>query len=1022
MFNLFSARIVIRNCACSVRNRTITRIQSIHTYQNMGRKNDIMFSNNPAPNIASAKMTRFANILKSEQDSREYRGLVLDNGLKCVLISDPTTDKSAAAMSVEVGYLSDPENIPGLAHFCEHMLFLGTKKYPDENEYTSFLAANGGTSNAATYADMTKYYFEVVPDKLDDALDRFAHFFIDPLFTETATEREINAVDSEHEKNLTTDVWRIRQVNKELADPKHPYYKFGTGNKQTLCLTPKEQGIDVRKELFKFHEKWYSSNIMSLAILGKESLDELEDMVVQKFSPIMNKNIDHEVYDPKPYLNDRLGTLTSVVPIKDIRTLTISFQMPDLDKYYKSGPDHYVAHLIGHEGAGSILSELKKRGLSNNLMGGYSTSARGWGFFEITVDLTEKGYEKTDEIIKIIFQYINMLKKEGSQKWIFDEYCQISQMLFRFKDKENPLALVSGLVHAMQVYPLEEVLSAPYLVNQWRPELVEDLLSNMFPENARFILVGKKVADTANLTEKWYGTAYKHEKIANNKMREWTNCGTSEALKLPKPNPFIPTDFELLKYEGTSKFPSIIFDSPYIRVWHLQDNEFLKPKSCINIDLASPIVYSDPSNCNLTHLFVQLLRDDLNEYLYDAELAGLKFAVSNTTYGISIGISGYSEKQGILLEKVLENLFNFKIDPQRFEIIKEKYIRGLKNFKAEQPYSHAIYYLALMLTEVSWTKTELLEATEFLTVDRLNSFIKELLTRLHAECFIYGNFNKERTFGLTKIIQKHISATTTLPLNSRQLLLKREVKLNEGDSFLFETEHTQHKSNCTELYMQVGRQSEKNNVFTDLAVQIINEPCYNTLRTQEQLGYIVFCGTRRNCGAQGIRIIVQSNRHPAYVEERIETFLTSMKAQIEKMSDEEFEKHKTALAALKLEKPKRMSAQFSQYLNEISVQQYHFERSECEVAFLKKITKEEFIKFYENFLLPNSKGRRTLVIYITSTDCTEKAPASDTENQVEQQPIHTKIEDLATFKSTKELYPNVEPYIKILPKGAKSKL
>lgn len=234
-----------------------------------------------------------------------------------------------------------------------------------------------------------------------------------------------------------------------------------------------------------------------------------------------------------------------------------------------------------------------------------------------------------------------------------------------------------------------------------------------------------------------------------------------------------------------------------------------------------------------------------------------------------------------------------------------------------------------------------------LTVDRLESFISEILTRLHAECFIYGNFNKEGTLTLTSLVQKYLQSTSTLPLNARQLFLKREIKLNEGDSYLFQTEHTQHKSSCTELYLQVGLQGERDNVLTDLAVQIMNEPCYNVLRTQEQLGYIVFCGTRRNCGAQGIRIIVQSNRHPAYVEERIETFLTSMKSQVESMSNEEFEKHKSALAALKLEKPKRLSAQFSRYLNEISVQQYHFDRSNSEVNVLKGITKDQFMKFYE---------------------------------------------------------------------------
>lgn len=65
------------------------------------------------------------------------------------------------------------------------------------------------------------------------------------------------------------------------------------------------------------------------------------------------------------------------------------------------------------------------------------------------------------------------------------------------------------------------------------------------------------------------------------------------------------------------------------------------------------------------------------------------------------------------------------------------------------------------------------------------------------------------------------------------------------------------------------------------------------------------------------------------------------------------------------------------------------------------------------------------MIYITSTECTEQAPEQSTENQIEDSSLragHTQIEDLASFKATKELYPNVEPYIKILPKGAKSKL
>ena len=74
---------------------------------------------------------------KSAADvDREYRYLTLANGLRAVLVSDQTTDKAAASMNVAVGQWNDPAELPGLAHFCEHMLFLGTEKYPDENEYS----------------------------------------------------------------------------------------------------------------------------------------------------------------------------------------------------------------------------------------------------------------------------------------------------------------------------------------------------------------------------------------------------------------------------------------------------------------------------------------------------------------------------------------------------------------------------------------------------------------------------------------------------------------------------------------------------------------------------------------------------------------------------------------------------------------------------------------------------------------------------------------------------------------------
>lgn len=83
-------------------------------------------------------------------------------------------------------------------------------------------------------------------------------------------------------------------------------------------------------------------------------------------------------------------------------------------------PVHYIAHLLGHEGPGSLLSTLKEKGWCNSLVSGKRSAARGFDFFTVYVDLTEEGIDRVDDIITLIYQYINMMKKEGPVEWIFD--------------------------------------------------------------------------------------------------------------------------------------------------------------------------------------------------------------------------------------------------------------------------------------------------------------------------------------------------------------------------------------------------------------------------------------------------------------------------------------------------------------------------------------------------------------------------------------------------------------------------
>ena len=155
------------------------------------------------------------HVIKSSIDDREYRAITLPNALRALLISDATSSRAACSLAVHAGSLLDPVNVPGLAHFNEHMLFLGTKKYPAESEYSEYLASHGGSSNAYTDNEDTVYYFDINVDNLDEGLERFSDFFVAPLFSQSATGRELNAIDSEHSKNINNDGFRLYQVRSD---------------------------------------------------------------------------------------------------------------------------------------------------------------------------------------------------------------------------------------------------------------------------------------------------------------------------------------------------------------------------------------------------------------------------------------------------------------------------------------------------------------------------------------------------------------------------------------------------------------------------------------------------------------------------------------------------------------------------------------------------------------------------------------------------------------------------------------
>ncbi|KAI9226187.1 MAG: Metalloenzyme, LuxS/M16 peptidase-like protein, partial [Piptocephalis tieghemiana] len=936
----------------------------------------------------------------SANDNRHYRYIQLPNKLRALLISDPDTDNAAAALDVRVGSLFDPPKLEGLAHFCEHMLFLGTDKYPQENAYGQYLAEHGGHSNAYTGLENTNYYFEVSHGALEGALDRFARFFVAPRFDASCTERELMAVDSEHRKNLQSDGWREFQLERTLSSPDHPYSQFSTGNVETLRTRPAAEGIDVRKALLDFHDQYYSANIMRLVIVGRDSLDTLMEWTVSKFSEVPNKDIDPPVTKGLPYTDRELMREIRLKPVRDSRSLEISWPIEDQAGFYRTQPERYITHLLGHEGGGSILSLLKRKGWANYLSAGCTGGARGFDFLQVDIDLTEKGLEHYEDVAAIVFQYLRLMRESGVQEWIFEEVRKLAEIRFRFQEKGSVSGYASRVASlAQQPYAPEHLLSGYFLVRDYDETLLNRTLNSLQPDRFWMTLKGQRLPLGPNVQkEEWYGTEYSVKPVSQplrDRLARISRGEDKEALELhlPRPNEFIPTRFETAKPVAKDpgspappmpkplRHPQLVEnsgpDGTGIRLWHKRDDQFWVPKVYVWAWIRTPLAYASPRTSVLTRLYAELVRDALNEYSYDAEVAGLSWSIHTDVDGLVLSLEGYNDRMPVLLQKVIQGLREFRPSPERFDLIREQLLRVYRNFSKEAPYQHALYHLTTLTQERMWTHPEKVEELERIQDPKIvEEFVHSvLLQQLQVEMLVVGNVSRKEARSWGDLVTQGLGASSESlgskpsysPLFPSQCPGMRAILLPEGPHRRWVYERTveapEEVNSAIEWYAQVGDATDrKAQVIVGMIAQVAQEPCFDQLRTKEQLGYLVFSGPKLTPGTVGFRVIVQSARTAQYVESRIEAFLTQLTKVIEEMGEEEWGRHVAALISRKTEKDKHLMQEANRYWDHVHSGYYDFLQTEEQVALLKTITKEEVLSMFRERVDPTSPTLKKLSV------------------------------------------------------------
>ena len=887
-------------------------------------------------------------------------------------------------------------------------------QYPKENAYNQYLTAHSGYSNAYTASTETNYFFEVaasseaepaatapngtlngiingiingtingatngttngnIESPLYGALDRFAQFFIAPLFLSSTLDRELKAVDSENKKNLQSDAWRLSQLNKSLSSPKHPYHHFSTGSLETLRDEPRKRGLDIRNAFIDFHRKHYSANLMKLVVLGQEPLDELESWVGDLFAAVPNKNLPQNRWDGvQPYSEDEVLTQVFAKPVMDSRSLDIYFPYQDEEDMYDTQPSRYLSHLIGHEGPGSILAYIKGKGWANGLTAGAMPVCPGSAFFTVSIRLTEDGLQEYQEVVRVVFQYISLIKETPPQQWIVDEVKGMAEVDFKFQQKTPASSFTSRLSSVMQrPLPREWLLSGSTLIRKFDPQAIQDAMAFLRTDNYRLTIVSQTFGGKWDQKERWYGTEYRCERISPEFEAAVRAAGESTAgdrpkeLHLPHKNEFIPTKLTVEKKEGVEplKAPKLIRSDENARTWWKKDDRFWVPKGNVCITLKNPLTGVTPANAAKARLYCELVKDALVEYSYDAEIAGLEYGLISHEAGLGVEVGGYSDKMIVLLEKVLVSMRDLEVKPDRFKVVKERLLRSYRNWDFQQPYRQVGDFTTWLGREKGWINEQLLAEHVHLQPEDIAHFYPQLLRQVFIDLLAHGNIYKEDALRMTRLVESTLKPRF---LPESQWTVRRNLLLPSGSDWTYQRTlgDPANVNHCIEYYLYVGHHVDRVlRAKLLLLAQLTDEAGFDQLRTKEQLGYIVFTGARVASVTMGYRVIIQSERPTAYLEERINAFLASFSSLLAEMPQEEFESHKKSLINKRLEKIKNLDQENDLFWTHICNEYFDFYSAEEDVAHIRPLTKTDLIEFFSYYIHPASPHRAKISVHM----------------------------------------------------------
>ena len=409
---------------------------------------------------------------KGEASIFQADSFYLDNGMQVVLVSDHRAPVVSHMVWYKVGSADEPLGQSGIAHFLEHLMFKGTKNYP-EGEIMEIVARNGGNQNAFTSYDYTAYYQNIAADKLPLMMTLEADRMRNIHLNKESIDIERKVVLEERRMRTDSNPFRLlsERLNAALWFTNHYGVPVIGWEDEIKKINP--------ENLRQFYNKWYIPKNSILVVAGDIELNQLKEYAMATYAKIPNIQ-ENSIKKRSSYLPPKADIR---ITMKDKRVRQSrwykTFIAPSINVGNKS--DTYSLSLFNEIfGSGSTSrlyqSLVVKKKLATSASSNYSDTNVSWGSFSIFVTPV-KGVG-IDEIESQLNQELDKVIKNGfSAEELEIAKRRINANLVYLRDSPIQAARTLGSLMVVGM-SLEEIESWPNKVKSIELEEVNSVTAD----------------------------------------------------------------------------------------------------------------------------------------------------------------------------------------------------------------------------------------------------------------------------------------------------------------------------------------------------------------------------------------------------------------------------------------------------------------------------------------------------------------------------------------------------------------